>query len=261
MLIEKNLFGTIDKVDLAIRRLREFEPPEGYYLAFSGGKDSVCIKALADMAGVKYDAHYNLVGIDPPELVYFIRKHHTDVVFERQDETFWQMFLRKKFPPIRTQRWCCRLMKEGGGADRLIVTGVRWAESVRRQNRKMFEFCARDKSKKYLHPIIDWEEEDVWQFIRENNLPYCKLYDEGFERLGCLMCPAATDAKRKRDAERYPRMAKAFVRIMQKLIDLRREAGNPFKNWETGQEMFDWWMNIPNHGAKKEDERQLSIFE
>ena len=62
-----------DKVQVAIDRLKTFEPPEGYYLAFSGGKDSVVIKALADMAQVKYDAHYNLTSVDPPELVQFIK--------------------------------------------------------------------------------------------------------------------------------------------------------------------------------------------
>lgn len=60
MLIKHHLFGVENKIKNAIELLRQFEPPEGYYLAFSGGKDSVVIKALADMAGVKYDAHYNL---------------------------------------------------------------------------------------------------------------------------------------------------------------------------------------------------------
>ena len=54
-LIEYTLDGTVNKVDVAIKRLRAFEPPEGYYLAFSGGKDSVTVKALMDLAGVKYD--------------------------------------------------------------------------------------------------------------------------------------------------------------------------------------------------------------
>lgn len=74
MLRQIDLMGnTIDKVQTAIDRLRAFEPEEGYYLAFSGGKDSVVIKAIADMAGVKYDAHYNATTVDPPELVRFIK--------------------------------------------------------------------------------------------------------------------------------------------------------------------------------------------
>ena len=80
MLIEKTLFGeTVDKVEIAIKRLKQFEPPEGYFLAFSGGKDSIVIKKLADMAGVKYDAHYSNTTIDPPELIRFMRQNYKDV--------------------------------------------------------------------------------------------------------------------------------------------------------------------------------------
>ena len=71
MLIENTLFGVRDKVKIAIDRLQAFEPLEGYYLAFSGGKDSQCIYHLAVEAGVKFDAHYNKTTVDPPELVRF----------------------------------------------------------------------------------------------------------------------------------------------------------------------------------------------
>lgn len=55
-LIENTLFGTRDKVAEAIQRLKSFEPEEGYYVAFSGGKDSQCVYHLCEMAGVKFDA-------------------------------------------------------------------------------------------------------------------------------------------------------------------------------------------------------------
>lgn len=128
-----------DKVEKAIMRLQTYEPPEGYYLCFSGGKDSVVIKALADMAGVKYDAHYSITTVDPPELIYFIKKHHQDVEFEypRDKEgnriTMWNLIPRKQMPPTRLARYCCEHLKEHGGQGRLIVTGVRWAESSRRK--------------------------------------------------------------------------------------------------------------------------------
>ena len=67
MLIEQTLWGTIDKVQVAIDRIKTFEPPEGYYVAFSGGKDSVVILDLVKRSGVKFDAHYNITGIDAPE--------------------------------------------------------------------------------------------------------------------------------------------------------------------------------------------------
>jgi 3'-phosphoadenosine 5'-phosphosulfate sulfotransferase (PAPS reductase)/FAD synthetase len=56
----------LDKVQVAIRRLQAFEPPEGYFVAFSGGKDSQCVYHLCKMAGVKFDAHYSVTSVDPP---------------------------------------------------------------------------------------------------------------------------------------------------------------------------------------------------
>lgn len=66
------------KVELAIKRLKAFEPPEGYYVAFSGGKDSQCVYHLCKMASVKFDAHYAITSVDPPELVQFIKKNYPD---------------------------------------------------------------------------------------------------------------------------------------------------------------------------------------
>lgn len=139
MIEQLNMQG-LNKVDIAIKRFQTFEPEEGYYLCFSGGKDSVVIKALADMAGVKYDAHYNVTSVDPPELVYFIREYHPDVIWNYPRDkdgnriTMWNLIPKKKMPPTRIARYCCAVLKEGGGEGRFIVTGVRWAESARRKN-------------------------------------------------------------------------------------------------------------------------------
>lgn len=258
MLIEQTLFGTVDKVEIAIKRLKMYEPPEGYYLAFSGGKDSVCIKTLADIAGVKYDYHYSMTTIDPPELIYFMRENFKDLIWEKPREPFLKMMIKRGFPQ-RMRRWCCAEYKERGGSGRLVVTGVRWAESANRANRKMFEACYNDITRKFFHPIIDWEAADVWQFIRENNLPYCKLYDEGWERIGCLFCPIAKDSHRLLEVERYPKFAKCFERAFQKLWDKKKSEGNKsVDRWQNGKEMFEWWLM--GH-RKRENKAQVKIFD
>lgn len=65
---EITLFGELDRVQLAVNRLRLNEPKEGYYVAFSGGKDSCVILDLVKKAGVKYDAHFNITTVDPQNL-------------------------------------------------------------------------------------------------------------------------------------------------------------------------------------------------
>lgn len=128
-----------EKVKKSLERLKAFEPPEGYYLAFSGGKDSVVCKHLLEMAGVKYDATYRVTSVDPPELVRFIKEQHLDVKREVPRDkngkpiTMWNLIPRKMMPPTRLARYCCQELKESGGDGRMTVTGVRWAESVNRK--------------------------------------------------------------------------------------------------------------------------------
>lgn len=128
-----------EKVTASIERLKAFEPEEGYYLAFSGGKDSVCCKALLDMSGCRYDSTYRVTSVDPPELVHFIKENHPDVKMEvprypnGKPITMWNLIPKKLMPPTRLVRYCCEFLKEGGGDGRKVVTGVRWAESFNRR--------------------------------------------------------------------------------------------------------------------------------
>ena len=65
--------------DEAVDVLQNHEPPEGYYVAFSGGKDSIVLLDIVRRSGVKHDVHFNMTSIDPPELLEFIKTHYPDV--------------------------------------------------------------------------------------------------------------------------------------------------------------------------------------
>ena len=67
----------------------------------------------------------------------------------------WQLIPEKRMPPTRMVRYCCQYLKEGGGKNRFVVTGVRHAESAKRVKRQMVEACNVHKGKRYIHPIID----------------------------------------------------------------------------------------------------------
>lgn len=138
MLIVGNGFS--QKVEQAIERLKMFEPDEGYFVAFSGGKDSQCVYHLCEMAGVKFDAHYNVSSVDPPELVRFIREKYQSVNMEIPHNkdgrpiTMWNLIPKHLIPPTRHVRYCCEHLKEKAGESRVTVTGVRWEESANRAN-------------------------------------------------------------------------------------------------------------------------------
>lgn len=261
-------FNGVNKIDIAIKRLQTFEPEEGYFLAFSGGKDSVVVKALADMAGVKYDAHYAITSVDPPELVQFV-KTFDDVIMERQywedgtPKTMWNLIPRKSLPPTRIARYCCTHLKEAQGKKRFVITGVRWEESPARKKRGGLElsnnksyrmenndpdnpditmmYNCRTYLRRVLNPIIDWTTEDVWQFIKEYNVPYCELYDKGYTRLGCIGCPMA-GKRRIEEFEKYPKFKQAYIRAFQKMIDNNNAAGKE-QEWTTGEEVMEWWLS------------------
>lgn len=135
MIGQLNIYGE-DKVETAIKRIKMFEPEEGYYLSFSGGKDSVTVKALIDMANVKYDAHYNVTSVDPPELVQFIKREHPDVIFEYPTyrdgtrTTIWNLIPRKKDTSNENNKVLLRVTKRGW-----------WEREVRGHGSKMGRKC------------------------------------------------------------------------------------------------------------------------
>lgn len=287
------------KVNNAVSRIKAFEEiakhhaddgTQGYYLAFSGGKDSVVVKALLDLAGVEYDAHYNVTSVDPPELVRFIKTTYPDVTFDKprysgnykneqyrdKQITMWNLIPQKLMPPTRLVRYCCAALKESGGDGRLTVTGVRWAESTNRKNnqgiitimgsskdtetpdfrknirggvvlindndesRDIVDACV-TRHKTCVNPIIDWTDNEVWEFIKTEHIPYCGLYDDGFQRLGCIGCPMASSKFRKLEFARYPRFKAAYLLAFEKMLEQRklREKKN---GWYTARDVYHWWM-------------------
>lgn len=248
----------INKIEIAIDRLRFHQPPEGYFLAFSGGKDSIVIKKLAEISGVKYEAVYNVTTIDPPELIYFIKKHHPDVKWERPEKPLLKVIEKRGFP-MRQSRWCCEKYKEGGGKGRWVITGVRWEESNKRKQRKMVEACMKDKTKIFMNVIIDWLGIEVWEFIEKYKLPYCELYDKGFKRIGCLFCPSSYYKNRQREAMLYPRYRRLFIKAFEKLYENRKKSGaESVDRWKSGEEMFKWWIGKE---SQRENPDQRVMFE
>lgn len=158
----------------------------------------------------------------------------------------------------------------------MTITGVRWAESANRranqghltvykankavvdklkdngnfsstirggvvltndneESRKMVEQCYK-LAKTVVNPIIDWTDEDVWEFIHEYKVPYCKLYDEGWKRLGCVGCPISNH--QKKEFERWPKYKRAYERAFQRMLNLYTRP----TEWRTGEDVMKWWL-------------------
>lgn len=246
-----------EKIKRAIALLRDNEPDDGYYLAFSGGKDSCVCKELLNLSGVKYEAHYNMTTIDPPELIYFIKKYHREVIWNKppKGNMMYRVGVSARVPPTRVHRWCCEEFKERGGEGSVIVFGVRAAESRARKSRwsevahtKDYGLC--------ICPIVYWQDNDVWSFIKTKNVPYCSLYDEGFDRMGCVGCPLMSKEKQDKEFARYPRFEegwkRAIIRNWENWHDKIGERSHQLKfqgRFKTGEDFWRWWRTerIPDY--------------
>ena len=273
------LFSLEPKIKRAIENLKMFEEKalemdaEGYYLSFSGGKDSQVIYHLAQMAHVKFKAHYHITTVDPPELVQFVKHVYPDVKRERPERSMWSLIIKKQFPPTRRIRYCCSELKEHGGGGRFVVTGVRWAESEKRkvwslaqiqksggktevllnndnhENRRILENCT-SKGKYILNPIIDWTTEEVWSFLYQYVHTYCSLYDCGFSRLGCIGCPMASIRQRKWELNRYPKYKQLYLKTFDRMIiEHSQRDKDGYRTWKTAEDVYNWWLY---GGDKKE---------
>lgn len=103
----------------------------------------------------------------------------------------------------------------------------------------MIHIC-QAKARRHLNPIIDWTDEEVWEFIREYNIPYCKLYDEGFTRLGCIGCPLGT--RQREEFERWPKYKAAYLRAFAKMLENRKKENIQTDAWKTPEEVMEWFL-------------------
>ncbi len=239
MLVERTLFGTVDKIYDAISLLRENEPADGYYVCFSGGKDSVTILDLVKKAGVKFEAHYAYMTIEPPELLEFIVTEYPEIIFEYPSTNMFELIQYHHIPPMRQARYCCRSLKVVHGVNRVKVTGVRRKESRYRASRKSVETDLHGD--KIINPIVDWTAAEVWEYIHKFKIPYCKLYDEGRQRIGCIFCPNSSYAQLQDDVKRYPDFVRYFEKALDMVVKKKLAEGKETK-YKSGSEWFQAWI-------------------
>lgn len=116
-----------------------YDSENGFWLGFSGGKDSQTLMHLTQLAGVCFKAYFSPTSVDPPQVIRFIRENYPEVTFTKLKTSIYKMMQKKKCLPSRRIRWCCAEFKEKGGEGKVTLVGVRKAESVKRSKRKDIE--------------------------------------------------------------------------------------------------------------------------
>lgn len=282
MAIEKNLEkSTFNRIRLAsdISFHRFGEP---LTVAYSGGKDSDLLIELTRRSGVPFIVEHNHTTADAPETIYHVRKVFAKLeddgiacrvnkpTYKGVPTTMWKLIAEKGMPPTRLQRYCCDVLKERGGQNALVMTGVRWSESNKRKaSRGVFEHFSPKKQDKLIltndndetreimetckirgklvaNPIVDWEDYEVWDYILSEKILMNPLYECGFHRVGCVGCPMA-GKKRWFEFARYPTFQHAYMRAFEKMLAIRLiRRPEAYTRWKTPDDVFRWWMEDKN---------------
>ena len=250
--MKQKILHSIQLLQKAEKIALSYDPDHGYYLAFSGGKDSQCLYHIAQLAGVRFQAHMNLTSVDPPEVIRFVKKNYPEVELIKPGKSIFQHAIEKQILPTMRVRWCCAEYKEMAGAGKVTLIGIRHQESSRRAQRNEVEIsnrkfsgtlqqldqyrnkrkasnsqlsivnahgertlgCISGKETLLISPIIHWTERDVWDFLNALHIPHCILYDQGCTRIGCILCPMSSPRQKQKDIQRWPHVKRNWIKAI-----------------------------------------------
>ena len=141
--LRKKMLHSVELLQKAEKIALSYDAEQGYYLAFSGGKDSQALYHIAQLAGVKFQGHMNLTSVDPPEVIRFVKLNYPEVELIKPKKSIFQIAIERKILPTMRVRWCCEEYKEMAGAGKVTLIGIRKAESARRAKRNEVEISSR----------------------------------------------------------------------------------------------------------------------
>ena len=152
--LRKKMLHSVNLLQKAERIALSYDTGNGYFLAFSGGKDSQALYHITQLAGVRFQGHMNLTSVDPPEVIRFVKKNYPEVELVKPGKSIYQLAVEKQILPTMRVRWCCAEYKETAGAGKVTLIGIRNKESARRAKRNEVEI----NNRKFSGSLDDLDE-------------------------------------------------------------------------------------------------------
>jgi phosphoadenosine phosphosulfate reductase len=190
----QNLDGKIAKSKEVLKEALE-RFPDKIALAWTGGKDSTTtLHLLRDLGGGKVAVPVLNIdtGVKFKEIYEFrdrlAQEWDLNLIVERNEEAIKEIRIA-----ANKEECCLRLKAEViAGAIRkygwqALITGMRWDEQVERDKEDYFS-PRNDPDHLRVHPILHFTEMDIWQYIKNQDVPFCSLYRRGYRSLGCEPC-------------------------------------------------------------------------
>ena len=257
--VAKNAFHLKNMERTAVREIRQnliLKPTIN--CSFSGGKDSTAVWHIAQKAGVT-NAFFIDTGLEFPETIEFVKSQNVEFISKAGN--FWQA-VEKAGPPAKDHRWCCKLLKlnplkvhlnETGEC--LTVQGNRWYESWNRAELEAVTQNPNNPLQLNISPIRSWRALDVFFYLWLKEIPYNPLYEMGYERIGCYLCPAMLEAEQENMHKTHPEMAKRWDDFLNRWASDR---GLP-------EEFISWglwrWKELPPKMKELVREKGLDLTE
>jgi len=99
------------------------------------------------------------------------------------------------YESVENRKLCCHIrkvepLKRALRGKDAWFSGLRKEQSVTRKNLALVEWDETNNKLK-VNPLLNWTEQQVWDYIRANKIPYNTLHDKGFPSIGCLPCTRA----------------------------------------------------------------------
>ena len=184
-----------------------------FYVAFSGGKDSVVVLDLVQRAlpHNEFKVFFGDTDMEFPtthalvkEIEQYCAMENIDFYYAKANLTAdesWDLF----GPPARRVRWCCTVHKTAPVINKLnelydknyvttmMITGVRGDESASRSEYDELSNGKKIAGQYSFHPILEWSSAEIYLHMYANNLIINEAYKYGFNRVGCIMCPNSSE--------------------------------------------------------------------
>lgn len=189
-----------------VKRVVDQHPDLPVMVSLSGGKDSLVVLLLVLEAGFDPTLLFLDTGLEFPETIVNVRltaeKYGLPLVLAEAGDAFWRN-VAQFGPPSKDFRWCCKVCKLGPTARTIMETypdgvlsfiGQRTYESSQRAKKSRVWENPWVPGQVGASPIQHWTALHIWLFLFWKKAEYNPLYELGFARIGCWLCPASDQA-------------------------------------------------------------------
>jgi phosphoadenosine phosphosulfate reductase len=235
-------------------------------VGFSGGKDSLATYLLSEKALNKSPlVFFTDTGLELPETVSYVKdfaqSRGVRIIGHSAGDQFWDS-VQVFGPPARDFRWCCKVLKLGPaaksiaedlGGNALVLMGQRKLESFQRSVEPRIALNPWVPGQVSASPIHNWNALEVWLYIFREKAKFNPLYNRGFLRMGCYLCPATPLAELESLAETHPLLYERWRRTLQ---EWAKKYGFPEEWARLG---FWRWKKLPSGQMNVVNEMGLKI--